>query len=136
MSEVSPARSSPVLLAAGMALVHATVAAPLLYELRVRVPEKVRVFGDYNMRLPAVTQPFADASSFVAGRAANLLVLAGLLVVDGIFLWFLLRDHPTLAWAWFLAVIVVLLLLAGGGEFATWLAQRQFEEVWLPMEPW
>jgi type II secretory pathway component PulF len=128
MSEVSPTRSSPVLLAAGMALVHAIVAAPLLYELRLRVPEKMRVFRDFNMRLPAATQFFADASSFVGAGAGNLLLLAGLLVVEGFFLWFLLREQQTLAWLWFLAVIVLFLLLAGGSDLAMWLAQRKLDE--------
>jgi type II secretory pathway component PulF len=128
MSEVSPARSSPVLLATGMALVHAIVAAPLLYEVRVRVPEKLRVFREFNMRLPAATQYYADASLWFGAPVGNLLVLVGFLVVDGFFLWFLLREHPTLAWLWFLAVIALLLLLAGGGELSMWLAQRKLDE--------
>jgi type II secretory pathway component PulF len=128
MSEVSPARSSPVLLAAGMALLHGIVAAPLLYELRVRVPEKLRVFREFNMKLPAATQYYADASLWFGAPVGNLLVLLGFLVVDGFFLWFLLRKQRTLAWLWFLAVIVLLLLLAGGAEWAMELAQRKLDE--------
>jgi hypothetical protein len=111
-----------------MVLVHAVVAAPLLFELRVRVPVYLRVFKEYNMALPHAAQYFADASSWAAGGAGNFLVLVAFLIVDGFFLWFLLQENRTLAWAWFLGLIVLLLLLAGAAEGAMWLAQRKLDE--------
>jgi hypothetical protein len=113
---------------AALVLVHAVVAAPLLYELRVRVPVYNKQFQEYNMKLPHLTQYFADASSVAVAEAGSLLVLVGFLVVDGFFLWFLLQEHPTLAWGWFLAVLVLLLLLAGAAEGTMWLAERKLHE--------
>jgi hypothetical protein len=127
MSE-APTRSSPFFLAVGMVLVHAVVAAPLLYELRVRVPDRMKVFREYNMKLPAATQYYADASLWAGAGAGNLLILVGLLVVDGFFLWFLLREHRTLAWLWFMAVLLLLLLLASGAVWTMGLAQRKLDE--------
>jgi hypothetical protein len=115
-------------LAVALALVHVIVAAPLLYELRVRVPVYVKEFKEYNMALPLATQYFADASSWAAGGPGDLLVLIAILVADGFLLWYLLQEHPTLAWGWFLAVLVLLLLLAGCAEWTMGLAQRKLHE--------
>jgi hypothetical protein len=115
-------------LAAALALVHGIVAAPLLYELRVRMPVYVQEFREYNVALPYATQYFADAARFAASGAVNLVVLVLFLIVDAIFLWFLLQEHPALAWTWFLLVIVLLLLLAACAEWTMWLAQRKLHE--------
>jgi hypothetical protein len=125
VSEVSP--RSTWRLAAALVLVHAVVAAPLLFELRVRVPVYMKEFKEYNMALPHATQYFADASLWVAGPV-SLLVVVAFLLVDGFFLWFMLQEHQTLAWAWFLAVVVLLLLLAGCAEWTMGLAQRKLHE--------
>jgi hypothetical protein len=123
-----PTPRSPWRLAAALALVHVIVAAPLLFELRVRVPVYMKEFKEYNMALPLATQYFADASQFAASGAGNLFMLIAFLVADGFLLWYLLQEHPTLAWGWFLAVLVLLLLLAGCAEWAMWLAQHKLHE--------
>jgi hypothetical protein len=129
VSDEAIKQSSPVRITAFMVLVHAIVCAPLLYELRAKVPAYEAVFRQYNMKMPYAAQWSLTASHGVTdGARVNLVLLGGLVAADAGLLWFLNRESRALAWTWFVLVILIVLLLALAVEGALALAQQKLRE--------
>jgi hypothetical protein len=117
-----------------MVLVHAMVFAPLVYALREKMPPVERTFQDYNIKLPALSQWAFAASHWTADRGPeNLVVVAGLLVTDAAFLWFLIRENRALGWAYFLVILLLALVLALAAEAALALAREKLRQAGFPL---
>jgi hypothetical protein len=120
---------SPLLGAVAMVLVHAMACTPFLYELHYAVAAPLHQLQDSIAPLPTSSQWACTAADWLTqAEAVEPLMLVALLAADAALLWFLHRESPGLAWAWFLLVLLLLLLLAGAAWGAAELMQRKLHE--------
>jgi hypothetical protein len=109
-SELSIVRQGrpDALVAALMALVHALAWAPVIVALLTYVPKYKKIFADFGMKLPWLTETLIDVSD-AANDWLILVPVVYLLFVamDGGTIYLMRRIARPLSWVWF-----VLLLLA------------------------
>jgi len=104
-----PSRRVDAWLATALALVHGLAWAPFFVTLLIYVPRYKKMFADFGLKLPWVTEFLIDLSDMFAEAFPFVPAILSLCVVlDGWLLYCLRRWSRPLSWVWF-----VLLLIAG-----------------------
>lgn len=101
----------------GMLLAHGVAWAPVVFLLYVYLPSQMKVFRDFQMKLPVLVEQMFALSQLVVGNVALVPVVAGVLVgIDAFLLGLLNRPGGlrVLAWAWFILVIALAAAITTG----------------------
>src|SRR5207253_9627760 len=113
MSSTPPKTPAPILPPLLLWLGHLVICALLVYLVCLVMPARNKLFRDFALRLPLVSQWAVEASTWVLHYGVY---LAGpfvlLLLIDGGALFLLWRWRPKLAVVWFVLIAVALLLPA------------------------
>ncbi|MBN2476260.1 MAG: hypothetical protein JXB62_16730 [Pirellulales bacterium] len=113
MNHTSARSLKTALWSAGMLLVHYVVMLAMLMLLLRVVPSYVKVYADFDMELPLLTQWTVTASATVAHYWYPLLSLV--FGLDAVVFIGLIRLPPEFSWVrlmWFFVVLIALLICA------------------------
>lgn len=102
------------------AVIHTMLAFVLFLSLIVWIPRSEKLFKDFNLKLPSLTETLISTSRWFSNYWYVVIFPVWLLFVGNVLVLYLLRSYPGcrrlgLYWYWFIAV-TLLLLLAGATE--------------------